>query len=106
MTLEIFLFLLLAISILTGLVTEAIKLMLELHEKTFSSNVIAGATAVILSVGIDAAYIILTEATINAKLAVYLIALMMLSWLTAMLGYDKVAQTILQIVNAAPKKLK
>ena len=46
------------------------------------------------------------EATLTAKLAVYLIALMLFSWLGAMLGFDKVTQMILQIVNAAPGKGK
>lgn len=45
---------------------------------------------------IHAGYIILTEAQINAKMAVYLIALVLLSWLASMVGYDKVIQAITQ----------
>lgn len=49
-----------------------------------------------LKEGMDAGYIILTEAQINAKMAVYLIALVLLSWLASMVGYDKVIQAITQ----------
>ena len=52
--------------------------------------------AVGLSVLVSLGYVILTEAAFNAKLAVYLIALMLLSWLAAMVGYDKVIQAISQ----------
>lgn len=52
---------------------------------------------VCLSLLVGIAYIILTEAQINSKMAVYLIALVLLSWLSAMVGYDKVIQSIGQI---------
>lgn len=40
----------------------------------------------------------------NEKMAVYLIALVLLSWLCAMLGYDKVIQAITQIRNGQAEK--
>lgn len=52
-----------------------------------------------LSVVVSAGYVILTESALNAKMAVYLIALMVLSWLSSMIGYDKVIQTIQQIAG-------
>ena len=82
-------------------ITEAIKTFKK-ESESYSANLIAGIVAVVLSVAIAAAYIIMMEATLTAKLAVYLIALMLFSWLGAMLGFDKVTQMILQIVNAAP----
>lgn len=106
MSLEIFLFLLLVVSILTMGITEAIKTFKKESEEPYSANLIAGVVAVVLSIAIAAAYIIMMEATLTAKLAVYLIALMLFSWLGAMLGFDKVTQMILQIVNAAPGKEK
>ena len=39
----------------------------------------------------------MVEAQLNAKMAVILIALVLLSWLCAMVGYDKVMQAISQI---------
>lgn len=97
MELNVFLILLLAVSLLTGLVTEGIKKPMDEAGRVYRSNLIAGAVAIILSVAIDAAYVIITETALNDKLAVYLIALVLLSWLSSMLGYDKVKQTILQI---------
>lgn len=99
MTLETFLIILFIISALTGLFTEALKKCLDKSRKNYSSNLIAGITAVSLSVGVGAAYFILTGAIFNEKMAVCLIALIFLSWLSSMVGYDKVVQVILQVKN-------
>ena len=56
----------------------------------------AGYVAAALSVLVDVAYVIVTNAKLNAYMAVYLIALILLSWLAAMVGYDKVIQAIMQ----------
>lgn len=89
MSLEIFLLLLLIVSIFTGLFTEGIKKLMDEVNKKYLSNFLAGFVAVVLSVLVDAGYIILTEAQINAKMAVYLIALVLLSWLASMVGYEQ-----------------
>ena len=96
MTSDVFLILLFVISSLTGLAVEAIKRILKKISKTYRSNIIAGVSSVVISIGISAAYIIFTDAVMNDKMAVYLIALVFLSWLCSMLGYDKVKQTIMQ----------
>lgn len=96
MSYEIFLLGLLVVSTLTGLCTESIKIWLTEHHKKYYANALAGYVALVLSVGVGVAYIIITGATINAQMAVYLIALMLLSWLSAMVGYDKVIQAISQ----------
>ena len=87
---------LLIVLVLTGLFTEAIKKWLQEREKDYYPNALAGYVSVVLSVAVGAAYIIITGAAINAQLAVYLIALVLLSWLCAMVGYDKVIQAISQ----------
>lgn len=96
MTLEIFLLLLMIISVMNGLFTEAVKKFMEEINVKYKANLLAGAVAAVLSVLIGTGYIILTEAHVNEKLAVMLIALMLLSWLSAMVGYDKVIQAISQ----------
>lgn len=96
MNLEIFLLGLLIVSTLTGLVTEAIKTWLEEHKKNYYANTLAGYVAVVLSIAVGIAYVIMAGAAVNAKMAVCLIALMFLSWLSAMVGYDKVMQAISQ----------
>lgn len=96
MTLEIFLLGLLIVSTLTGLFTEGIKRILDERKRKYYSNALAGYVAVALSVLVGGGHAIMTKAAINAQMAVLLIALMLLSWLSAMVGYDKVIQAITQ----------
>lgn len=103
MTLQIFLLGLLIVSTLTGLFTEAIKKWLQERKKPYYANALAGYVSIVLSIAVGIAYIILTEAAINAQMAVYLIALILLSWLSAMVGYDKVVQAIAQFKESEVK---
>lgn len=96
MSLEVFLLGLLIVSTLTGLFTEAIKKWLDERGKKYYPNALAGCVAIGLSIAVGIAYIILVGAALNAQTAVYLIALILLSWLCAMVGYDKVMQAIAQ----------
>lgn len=96
MTLEVFLILLLAVSIFTGLTVEAIKKFIG-EKYNASSNVVAGVTAIVLGVVVGVFYCILAGVAFNAQLVIILIALVFLSWLCAMVGYDKVVQAITQI---------
>lgn len=97
MSLAVFLIMLLIVSTFTGVATEAVKKQLDELKKKYYSNLLAGIIAIVLSIAVDAAYIILTGSILNEKMAVYLIALILLSWLSAMVGYDKVMQAISQI---------
>ena len=96
MTLEVFLLGLLIVSVLTGLATEALKKWMDERDKRYYANALAGYVSVGLSAAVWTAYVILTETVINAQMVVYLIALIFLSWLSAMVGYDKVMQAISQ----------
>ena len=96
MTLQVFLTLLLVVSILTSLFTEGIKKWLQERNKTYYSNALAGYVAIVLSALVWIGYVILINAVINAQMVVFLIALVLLSWLCAMVGYDKVIQAISQ----------
>ena len=97
MTMEIFLLLLLITSSVAGLATEGIKKLLDERQSNYSKNALAGYVSLALSLLVGGGYIILFEIPIDTKLFVYLIALMLLSWLCAMVGYDKVIQTISQL---------
>lgn len=99
MNTETFLMLLLVVSVVTGLVTQGIKMILDELNRAYMPNILTGAVAVILSVLVDAGYMILMDVHFNLKMAVMLLALMLLSWLAAMLGYDKVIQSIMQIID-------
>lgn len=93
---EVFLMGLLATSVLTGLVTEAIKKIMDEHNKTYRANTLAGLVSVVLSAAIGAGYVVMTGVSLNSQLMVCLIALVLMSWLCAMVGYDKVIQAISQ----------
>ena len=97
MTMYVFLIMLFAVATFTSLFTEGIKKVLNECGRTYHSNLLAGAVAVALSALVFAGYVVLADAAFNAKMAVYLIAIILLSWLSAMVGYDKVKQAILQI---------
>lgn len=93
MTMQVFLMLLLIVSVLVSLTVEALKKMLN---KT-SENIMAAIVSVVISIVAGIFYCILAEVAFSAQIAVYLIALIFLSWLCAMLGYDKVIQALNQI---------
>lgn len=97
MSLELFLTALLVVSIFTGLFTQGLKILLDEAGWKYKANLLAGAVAIVLAVFVGIAYQILAEAAITDKMMVYLIALVLLSWLSAMVGYDKVVQAISQI---------
>ena len=96
MNFEIFLFGLLITSTLTGLATEAVKTVLAERNVAYKANTLAGIVALIMSVAIGVAYVVLTETVFTSQIAVYMVAHVFMSWLCAMVGYDKVIQTISQ----------
>jgi cytochrome c biogenesis factor len=94
---DIFLLGLLGVSVLTGLTTEAIKGIYTELGKKYYSNTIAGIVSVILSIVVGIGYMMLTNTAFDISAVVILLALCFLSWLCAMVGYDKVIQAITQV---------
>ena len=95
MTIEVFLLMLLAVSIFTGLTVEGIKVLLG--DKKYSSNILACVVSIVLSVIVGVCYCILTMTIFDARIIICILALVFLSWLSAMVGYDKVIQSITQL---------
>lgn len=95
-SLQVFLLGLLVVSTLTGLTTEALKNILTEHDKLYRANTLAGVVASVLSVAIGSGYILLSNIGFTTQTMVCLIALIFMSWLCAMVGYDKVIQAISQ----------
>lgn len=93
---EIFMLGLLIVSTITGLVTEAIKKVLTEHNKTYHANTLAGVVALVMSLAVGVGYIVITNSAFTAQIVVYLITMVFMSWLCAMVGYDKVIQAIAQ----------
>lgn len=98
MKLDMFAFALLVVSTLTGLVVQAIKAMLaENHIVMKKPNTVAGIVAIVLAVLLGVGWALYTGTPLTTQLALLLVALAFLSWLCAMLGYDKVMQTLAQL---------
>lgn len=95
-TFEVFLLGLVIVSTFTSLVTEAIKKILNEHNKKYHSNTLAGIVASALSAVAGVCYILVTGIGFSAQSIVCIIALIFMSWLCAMVGYDKVIQVISQ----------
>jgi hypothetical protein len=98
MSLEVFLVLLLAVSIFTSLTVEAIKKFVG-DKYNMSSNIVAGIVAIVLGIVVGVFYCILVGIAFGTQIIIMLVALVFLSWLCAMVGYDKVVQAIMQIKN-------
>lgn len=93
---EIFLLGLLITSTLTSLVTESMKNIFAEHNISYRANTLAGIVSALLSAAIAAGYLIVTGTAFSAQIAVLIIAQIFMSWLCAMVGYDKVVQAISQ----------
>lgn len=93
---EIFALGLLITSTLTALVTEAIKKICAEHNVTYRANTLAGIVALVLSAAICSGYAIFCSIGFTSQVMVCLIAQVFMSWLCAMVGYDKVIQAISQ----------
>lgn len=93
MTISTAFFLLSICSVLTGLIVEGIKKMVEVKRP----NVVAAIVAVMIGIIIPLGYTIILQIKIDATIIAYVASICLLSWLCAMLGYDKVIQTISQL---------
>lgn len=100
---QVFLLGLLAVSVLTGLATEAVKKILSEHNRTYRANTLAGVIATLISIAVGCGYVLIMEIGFTTNVIVYLVALVFLSWICAMVGYDKVIQAISQF-NIYEKK--
>lgn len=96
MTVEHFLMLLAAFSIVTSLFTEAVKKFTS--EKTnLASNVIVLFVSLFVGGFGMSFYYVLSDISITPKNVICIILMICANWLCSMLGYDKVLQSIKQI---------
>lgn len=93
---QTFLFGLLISSTITSLATEGIKKVLAEKNKTYYANTLAGVVALVVSALIGIGYVLLMSIPFTIQVVVTIIALILMSWLCAMVGYDKVIQAISQ----------
>lgn len=93
MTITIGSFILMVCSIMTGLITEAIKKIVVIDKP----NIVAAIVSVIVGIAIPVGYIMANNLSFDTTAVLYIISIVVLSWLCSMLGYDKVMQTIAHI---------
>lgn len=99
MTFETFLILLTILSVITSLFTEGIKHILDSFKVEYASNIVVLAVSVIVG-GVGTVLFYLFNDYAWTTLNIISIFLMIAAnWLGAMLGYDKIMQAILQIMN-------
>lgn len=90
-------FMLLALtSALTTLTTEAVKKSIP-ETTAYSKNILAGIVAIVIGIAVSVGYCVLTKTPATSEVIVYAICLVGLSWICAMVGYDKVVQTLTQV---------
>jgi hypothetical protein len=92
MTIEVFIFLFTIGSVISSLLTEAMKKAF----KNISANVLAAANALIVGVGGTSSAFILMDIEYNAKNVVCVILMSVCIWIGSMVGYDKIKQTLEQ----------
>ena len=93
-TIETFLIGLMAVSTLTGFVTEAIKKIITERKAEYRPNTIAGIVAAVLSVGLGIGYTVIMNMAFTGQIVVCIIALTFMGWLGAMVGYDKITDLL------------
>lgn len=97
MTIQVFLAMLLACSLFTSLTVEGIKKVTEGMQVKYSSNIVAAVVAIVLALAISCGYNAYVALAFDAKFWIAVCGLVFLSWLCAMVGYDKVIQAIAQL---------
>lgn len=96
MTFELFTVLLSVFSIFTSRITQAVKLLLDSLKIDYASNlVVLGVSIFVGGIGTLCAYIIMGIPCTVTNL-VFLFLMIIANWIVAMLGYDKVMQSIIQ----------
>ena len=93
-TLEIFLFGLTICATMSGLATEAVKKTFTAFDKKVGSTVIAAICSAIVALAVGILYIIFTDVVVTAKIVAAIVVFVILSWIGATVGYDKVRQAI------------
>ena len=94
---QFLLYVLAGIAVLTSLTVEALKKLFNEKEISYSSNLLAVIVSAVLTIAICVGYILYTGTTFTVQIAVTMIVLIYLSFLSATVGFDKVKQMIEQL---------
>lgn len=102
MNITMFLILLSAFSVISGLITEGIKKLIK-DKANLSYNIIAIIVSLIVGIVGCVIYYLLNNISFTVNNIVYMVLMGLASGLTSMVGFDKVKQLIEQI-NGSTKK--
>lgn len=94
---EIFVTALVAVSLLTSLVTEGVKKLLDEAGIKYKPNILAAIISVVLSVVTVVLYVMYYGIPLTSQVTVSGVSLILLSFLCSTVGYDKVIQTLEQL---------
>ena len=97
MTVTLFITLLTIFSAITSICTEACKKLLDEAKVTYASNILVFIIACIVGIGGTAIYYILCSIEFNTINVICMILMGLATSIGAMVGYDKIVQTISQI---------
>lgn len=87
------------VSALTTLTVQGIKKILDEQGKEYKSNLLAAIVAIVLSIAIVVGYVLYNGIGFSVQIVVLTVTFAFLSWLCAMVGYDKVKMLIKQFVG-------
>lgn len=99
MTVQLFLVMFTIGSLISSLLTEAIKRWFANQEKEVSANMLAAINSVIIGIIGTVIYYILKGIPFNVVNITCMILMTAAIWVASMVGYDKVMQLIDQITN-------
>lgn len=99
MNITLFTALVTVFSTITGVVTEGFKKLFDEAKIYYSSNILAFIVACVVGTGGTGIYYILNSIEFNAANIVCMILIGLTTSIGAMVGYDKVIQTIGQLKN-------
>lgn len=99
MTLNMFLFMLLLFASVSSLITEGIKMFVKDKQNLASNIIVLIVSLIVGSVGMIV-YYILNDIVIGDKEIIFIVLMSIATWLSAMHGFDKVKQTLLQWKDA------
>lgn len=94
MNLQSFLSALFGVSAVTSLVTEAVKKVLNDRNASCHTNTLTGIIALVISSASGIGYVLISGMEFTSSTIVSIVGFAFMSWLCAMVGYDKIVQTI------------
>ena len=87
------------VSALTTLSVQGIKKIVDEQGKQYKSNLLAAIVSIVLSVTSVIGYVLYNGIAFSVQIVVMAVAFAFLSWLCAMVGYDKIVQLFKQFMG-------